>query len=186
MQDQRSSSLPDYDSASQSLSGHDGLFGIADGHGLLCGLLCANPGLTAEEWLQLVFNGPAPSIDTDVLIQLYDRTAARLQGDRLDFTPLLPDDDEPLEKRVVELGRWCQGYLTGLGLGGIDSTQLTPESEEFLHDIAQIAHATLSSDEGEAGERDFAELVEYLRVGVILVRDTVDTDQKSPSARSST
>ena len=173
MQDRRSTTPPDYDTAAETLSGQRGLFGIADGHGLLCGMLSGKPDLTVDEWLKLVFNGPTPNVDTDVLRRLYLTTAEGLQEDRFDFAPLLPDDDESLGERVVALGRWCQGYLTGLGLAGIDTRELSGDAEEFLRDVAQIAHATLSSDEGEAGERDFAEVVEYLRVGVMLVRDTV-------------
>ena len=34
--------------------------------------------------------------------------------------PLLPCDDTPLSQRVQALGGWCEGFLFGAGLTGID------------------------------------------------------------------
>jgi hypothetical protein len=165
--------MPDFTATERLLSKQAGLFGIADGHGLLCGLLCNRPQIQARDWLQLLFNGPPPEIDTTLLEALFETTRQRLDTRRFDFNPFLPADDEALELRVLALGRWCQGFLTGLGLAETSGARLAGDVDEFLRDVAQIAHATLSTDEGEAGERDYAEVVEYLRVGVMLVRDSL-------------
>ena len=85
--------------------------------------------------------------------------------------PLLPDDDAPLRQRADALGAWCQGLLYGLGLGQADRRgQLSVESREFLRDATEIAQVGFETDEAsEADETAYAEVVEYLRVGLLMV-----------------
>jgi uncharacterized protein YgfB (UPF0149 family) len=73
---------------------------------------------------------------------------------------------------VNALGGWCQGLLYGLGLGESGwSDRLGEESQEFLQDVADIAQIGFDIDEaGEADENAYAEVVEYLRVGLMLIQ----------------
>jgi uncharacterized protein YgfB (UPF0149 family) len=147
--------------------------GAADAHGVLCALLLADPDLDARAWLEALRDMPGPEPD-DELWALHAAARAQFDDDAFDFTPLLPDDDASLAERVLALGKWCQGFLGGLGLGGIDPARLGGDAEEFLSDLAGIAQVVLGSEGGaEEAEQDYAELVEYLRVGVLLVRDAL-------------
>ncbi len=174
--------LPAYHSLSGSLSHHD----PAELHGLLCGLLCADPGLTVDGWLRAIHPETAnPESSADLLRRIYQATRSQLDSELFDFQLLLPTDEQSLNERSLALGDWCQGFLSGLGLGGLNTTtDLTGEIEEFIQDVSQIAQLgfdALESDDSD--ETAYTEIVEYLRVGVLLVRQALDPTPAIPRQR---
>ncbi len=88
---------------------------------------------------------------------------------------MLPDDDEHLGERTAALAHWCSGFLYGLGVSGVtESTQLPGEAAEVLGDLAKIASVDYELDEpGEAEEQAYEEVVEYVRVGALLVFESL-------------
>jgi uncharacterized protein YgfB (UPF0149 family) len=149
----------------------------AEGHGCLCGALCTTPDYTLERWLdELVTTDPddPAEMPSDAPLRLlFADTQRALRGNEMEFQPLLPDDDEPLEQRATALAQWCQGFLYGFGTGKpVKPENLKGQVDEILRDLSHIARATV--DVGGAGEEEeasYAELVEYLRVGVQLIHD---------------
>jgi uncharacterized protein len=151
----------------------------AEGHGCLCGALCTSPDYTLERWLdELVAiddedDGKQELAPDDALRLLFLDTHRALRGDEMEFEPLLPDDDEPLERRATALAQWCQGFLYGFGTGKpMRDEDLRGQVNEILRDLSHIAAAAV--DVGAAGEEEeeaYAEVVEYLRVGVQLIHD---------------
>jgi len=157
----------------------------AECHGSLCGLLCATEMVQGAAWVNQVLNGqwglseaevdPAQqAVDAetrDLLLSLYEETAAQLDDPEYGFSPLLPDDDVPMAQRVAALSRWCQGFLLGLGLGGVqEQSGLSEESREVLQDFVEISR--LGSGEGGEGDEDetaYAEIVEYVRMAALLI-----------------
>ncbi|RLA38339.1 MAG: hypothetical protein DRR03_00480 [Gammaproteobacteria bacterium] len=155
----------------QALSACGAPQGLADAHGMLCAMLCIDPELPVSAWLDSL---GCETVDEapDPIQLLFMTTHAQLGEMRFDLQLRLPDDDTPLPERVQALGQWCQGFLGGLGLGGIDPARLGDEAGDFLNDltaIAQVAH----DDDSEAAESDLAEITEYLRLGTYLVRDAL-------------
>jgi uncharacterized protein YgfB (UPF0149 family) len=152
----------------------------AELHGLLCGLLCADPTIDRERWLALAREELAEGVELaepvcDLLSKLLEFGAAQLNAADGSVTPLLPDDDAPLRQRTAALGAWCQGLLYGLGLGQVERRGLlSEESQEFLRDATQIAQVGFEIDEAsEADEIAYAEVVEYLRVGLLMILEDV-------------
>jgi uncharacterized protein len=157
----------------------------AEGHGCLCGALCTSADYTLERWLdELVAldddgeeKAPADVTPDTALRLLFTDTQAALRGDEMAFEPLLPDDDEPLEQRAIALSQWCQGFLYGFGTGKPTRDEdLNAQVTEILRDLSHIAAGSV--DVGAAGEDEeeaYAEVVEYLRVGVQLVHDELAT-----------
>ncbi len=148
----------------------------AELHGLLCGLLCANPILDRDRWLVLARGELAEGVELtepvcDLLVKLLEFGAAQLNADDGSVTPLLPSDDAPLRWRTEALGAWCQGLLYGLGLGQVEQHgELSEESREFLRDATEIAQVGFETEEAsEADEAAYAEVVEYLRVGLLMI-----------------
>ncbi|MCB1811141.1 MAG: UPF0149 family protein, partial [Candidatus Competibacteraceae bacterium] len=94
-----------------------------------------------------------------------------LQHDDFIFQLLLPDDEIELPLRVESLGNWCQGFLAGLGLGGMQNTDnLTSEVKDFLQDVSHIARLGLAAEDGDEGDEiAYVEIIEYMRAGVLLV-----------------
>ena len=94
-----------------------------------------------------------------------------LVGSDADFEPLLPDDDAPLAERADALSQWCQGFLYGLGSGTTsDPANVSTEAGEIIRDLTEITHVGVDADEQkEENEVAFAEVVEFVRVGVQLL-----------------
>lgn len=148
----------------------------AELHGLLCGLLCSDADLQGDQWLHLARDVLADGAELsksacDVLIKLLEYETMQLSDPDGPIALLLPNDDAPLNRRTDALGAWCQGLLYGLGLGQVERQgALSKESREFLRDAADIAQVGFENDESsEADEAAYAEVVEYLRAGLLLI-----------------
>ena len=144
----------------------------SEAHGCLCGALCAQQGFPAIEWAAEVLPDDAEEAAAapllEVLSELRELTLAALTGDDLDFQPLLPADTDPLDERVRALASWCGGFLYGLGRSGTPG-ELPGDLGEIVNDFSEISRATLAAGEdGEEAERDYAELVEFVRASVQL------------------
>ena len=100
---------------------------------------------------------------------VYQETRKQLNNPEMNFTLLLPADEVSLEKRVGAVADWCDGFLYGLALVGINvETNLPRTSAEFIIDITEITKAWIGKDYDEQDEVAYAEIVEYLRMGVLL------------------
>lgn len=147
----------------------------AESHGCLCGALCTSPQYSLERWLDELV--PEPDADPDdnrgPLRLLFADTVRSLRSDEMEFQLLLPDDEDALEQRAIALSQWCQGFLYGFGTGyPVPAAQLPSEVDEVLRDLTQIGQATVETGEdGEEEEQAYAEIVEYVRVGVQLIHD---------------
>jgi len=171
--------LPDYLTLDSALHKLDTEITPAEVHGTLCGLLCANSNAGVDVWQQALWpNQPGSDFFAaeveKMFRQTHEITRQQLNDPTCKFQMLLPGDDDSLDARVHALGDWCQGYLIGLSLGGItDFAPLPEDAREITKDLLEIARASTSYklEGGEEDENAYAELVEYLRVGVLLVNE---------------
>ncbi|MDX9739623.1 MAG: UPF0149 family protein [Gammaproteobacteria bacterium] len=169
-----------------------------ENHGILCGLLCARGGVAHSEWLTIAAAAAQSDAEGDAaamegsgaqalsaaeaaaLKALYDDTVARLRSGEGLFSPLLPDDDQPLMARSVAMADWCGGFLYGLAAGGIDDLSALPaDVQEIADDLTEISHAGIDDEGSEEDEVAYAELVEYLRAGVTLVYEILEAERGS-------
>lgn len=153
--------------------------GVAEMHGQLVGQVCSQTNLTAEEWMSTampelidaISSGDALAKESaKVLTDLFQGTAASLEDRQLGFQLLLPDDENALEQRIIELGEWCQGFLLGLAVGGIKDFQNLPgELPDLMNDIVEISRAESYELENEnEDEAAYMDLNEYVRLGVMM------------------
>ena len=149
----------------------------AELHGMLCGLVCGGEPRAESVWLdEILADGADPQ---DLLVQecrqslrtLFRDTRALLDGEGLGFSLLLPDDERPARERAASVSRWCQGFLYGIGVAGGPARRALPEEAgEALKDIAEISKMDVAGvADGEAEEEALAEIVEFLRVAVMLL-----------------
>lgn len=171
-------SPPDFDELHACLRAASSGVGAADLHGSLCGFLVAGGGgfgafLDSLGLAELL----AAAQSRDLLSRLYAHTDAELDSDDFVFAPLLPDDDRPLAERTAALLHWCQGFIGGLGLGGLrEERTLSADGREVLHDLAEIARSRVSHDaDSEVDETALAELTEFARMGTLLLRSELRT-----------
>jgi uncharacterized protein YgfB (UPF0149 family) len=146
----------------------------AEAHGTLAGALCSSRDYGLIEWLREILPDDSPeeqALQSSVLQNVYSSMVGTLAGNDADFEPLLPDDESPLAQRADALSQWCQGFLYGLGSGNTsDPGQVSVEAAEIIRDFTEITHVGVDSDEeNEENEVAYAEVVEFVRVGVQLL-----------------
>jgi yecA family protein len=177
----------DYYEVGDALARAQSAVDAAECQGLLAGLICAAGFADPRLWMAQLFDDYDPKnglqVEAGKQVQaLYADTLVRLNSPDLDFELLLPDDDDALRQRAASLGSWCDGFLSGLGLGGSpEPSQLSEEVGELLDDLAQIARVDFEVDEPDEEEQTaFAEVVEYVRVGVLFINEELQPSKAPP------
>lgn len=161
--------------------------GLAEAHGLACGLLCSRPaGVAKSRWFSELLDAAALSpeavaaraSDLHALDAWFGTTLGALNDAELDFALALPDDEEPIDRRTRALGEFCAGFVYGIGIGvaAQGNPPLPADTRELLEDFMAIdgADAPAPDDEESNAMQDeeaFVELAEYVRVGVLLVNE---------------
>ena len=153
----------------------------SDLHGSLTGYLCASHATATQDWLAALELETDPGADHSdaTLQQLRAQCTAWLDDPQLRFEPLLPVGDTPLAVRAEALVEWCRGFLGGLGLTGVlPRDELSDDAKEILKDFASIAGSRLEYAESEEDENALAEVIEFIRVGVMLLHTELSSMDK--------
>ncbi len=162
-----------------------GLTDAAEAHGTLAGALCAARAYRLDDWLgEILPDGRADPMTRESCRAYFDATAQALGGVDMSFEVLLPGDEQPIAARATALGQWCQGFLYGLGTSAIDDvTRLPGEVGEIVRDLSEITRIGVDGSESlESNEDAYAELVEFVRVGVQLLFEELAPYRVSPPA----
>jgi uncharacterized protein YgfB (UPF0149 family) len=146
---------------------------VAEFHGTLCAFLCTRPRPRVEAWVAEIVTSEHPpqgSAWARALCEAGERTRAALAEGAFSLELLLPDDDEPLSERGAALADWCTGFLYGLGLAGDGvGESLSAEAREVIADLAEFTRIDSDEESSSDAESALAEIVEYVRVGVLLI-----------------
>jgi yecA family protein len=168
-----------YDDVELALRRADSHMGAAEAHGCLCGMLCAPRAATLVGWLTVVCEDsdadPARAgRDHPVLREVYDQAVDDLSDPQVFLAPLIPSEREPLGDRLIAVSEWCEGYLYGLALAGVQGdSPLSGSAAEVLQDLAEIARSEFEFEDDETHEAALFEVIEYLRVGIQLVKEAL-------------
>ena len=155
----------------------------AEAHGSLCGALCSMAPYKVQDWInEILPDGTSLSDESAAMIErVFTATSTSFGEQGMEFEPLLPDDEQPLNGRANALALWCTGFLYGLGTGQISDLEgLNGEVGEIVRDFTEISRATGDdagkvaaksddADADEANEQAYAELVEFIRVAAQVV-----------------
>jgi uncharacterized protein YgfB (UPF0149 family) len=175
-------SKPSYQSIGHVLVNNDAAISAAEAHGILVGILCVNADSDTEMWLDEVFADAEEALsegELAAMVELADDTRELLHAVDFSFALFLPDDDAPLAERALALSDWCQGFLYGVGYAGPDR-QWSGDCAELLRDLADISQLDANAS-GESDEAAYAEISEFVRVGVQLVRGDSQSAAPMPS-----
>jgi uncharacterized protein YgfB (UPF0149 family) len=145
----------------------------AEFHGTVCAMLCCGREGDIDDWLDdIVVTEVGLGAHGTVLVQAGERSRRALLGDDLDLQLLLPDDDTPITERGEALAGWCTGFLFGMGLAGKRTHErLSADAQEVMSDIMTFSRLDSAIDDDDESEAAFAELVEYVRIGVQLIHE---------------
>lgn len=134
-------------------------------HGLLTGIVCVTEAPTREQWSQILTTLNVPELSEDALVLLTDEAedvVHAISDDELDYLPMLPDDEHPLQERVQALSDWCAGVVLGFGLA---SGHIRDDERELIENLQDIAAVEFEdSDNDEEGESSYEELYEFVRL----------------------
>lgn len=176
---------PQYVAVRRALHREAAPLDAAECHGVLCGMLCARGSMTLQDWMNEFLEDPvtpdAPqNASLSTLHELFEATLQELYSEDLEFQPYLPDADAPLHERTQALASWCQGYLYGLGASGIGGRSALPDNtRELISDFSALAQAETGSGSADELEDVYVELVEFIRVGVLLMYEELQPLQSS-------
>lgn len=169
--------LPDFDEAQHRIGGELHPDEMAECHGILCGLLSCDINLGVGDSVEILkslklIQSSAPELSA-LVTELHGITIAQLDAADMSLQLWLPDDDTALEARAQALSMWCNGLLTGLGCQqGELVNRLSEEGTEALEDLQEIARVSVNHEgDNEAEEEAFTEIVEYVRVATLTIRE---------------
>lgn len=163
--------------------------GVSESHGLITGLIAGQPDLDVDHlWLHWV--GLNLDVEHDIddpadpqashrehLEAALEDTQKHLQSAEMTFEALVPAMDQTLAQRTEGLAHWCGGFLAGFGASG--AVVKDKQATEVLGLLSEIARASSEADESndsstddlEAEEEAFVELVEFVKVAVLLLHE---------------
>ncbi len=147
---------------------------VAECHGFICGYFCASNALDMELLQEQLIGVPEDAGAIDISRRVLDSIAsdvtADLLSDEISFNLLLPADSRPMHERTTALSEWCSAFISGLGIGRCgDHATDSEHCEEFIKDVAAISRLETTLDDDDETESALIELVEYIRVGVIML-----------------
>ena len=169
--------LPDFEHTLAIAQGNLEASELAECHGVACGLLCRDTQATLDAFMGLLdmlelVKTPGSGFKLS-LEELLNSTRSQLADEDMGLSLWLPNDEETLEDRTMALAQWCSGFLAGLGGGGDGPLRaLSEEANEAMKDLQQISSADVTdTDESEEDEKAYTEIVEYIRVVVLMIRE---------------
>lgn len=140
----------------------------AELHGVVCGVLAAHgEGFALDTLLALV--GEETLSDQRAVLRFVEAAAPDLFAPDMRFQPLLPGDDESLHARAAGLAEWCGSFASGYGAAAGEVPDTGDEVGEILRDFVAISRLEEQPPEDDSGERDLVELIEFARVGALLL-----------------
>lgn len=145
-------------------------------HGIIVGELAGNLKRQGDSWLEITLDHMGvdelnlerqPNLEKE-LVAFYEKVLEGIDADSSSFNMLLPDDSYALPERIDALAVWVSGFLEGLAmaqsnaLGSVDD-----ELREILQDLVEISQLDSRVEVSETGEKEFFEVCEYVRIGVL-------------------
>jgi uncharacterized protein YgfB (UPF0149 family) len=121
----------------------------------------------------------------EALTALAHWTEAAIHPPSVSFDLLLPPEDRPLFERAAAVHDWIRGALFGLALGGVERDGLDAEAGEAFDDLVELTRMDLASIEGgEEDEQALMEVVEFLRVALMSIRESNRSAQSASESWS--
>jgi len=158
----------------------------SEAQGLIAGLLCGDQREADGNWTQFIIGEKNPEKIPEILQELYALSQKQLAEFLFEFELVLPLDSQSLADRAEALTLWCQGFLTGLKIAHVNIAEQKGEMTEALNDIVEIAKMNYENViDNEEDETAYIELVEYVRMAIILVYQELHEKKQTTRADQS-
>ena len=178
----------DYDEVNAELMAVRAGVRASECHGFLCGYFCASNSIAADSWQDNLLAGIDDAADLEdcfnILSRLANQVSEQIPAEEIAFNIFLPDDETAISERSSALAEWCAGFISGVGIGGLsERSQLPEECNEFIKDVVSLSRMETVLEDSENAENDLFEIIEYLRVGVIMLHQechSANSDYEKP------
>jgi len=178
--------LPDYATVAAALARCGLPQGPAEVQGFALGLLIGSVPEPLKVWQQELYSefDPADVLAGEcrvILDRVFASVFAAQHDAPLQLTLLLPQDILVDAARLAAVRDWCQGFLFGFGLGGAAlAGRLSQSARDLLRDITEFTRLDTENVENtEENQAALIEIEEYLREGVMLIRDELGNERAS-------
>ena len=160
--------------------------------GMLIGLICGDNDIEESVWIKkLIEESQIKKVKESFLIVLHDlfqETNKGLNGSGFELVLCLPEEEDDVIARAAMLGHLCEGVLYGLGLVGRlqDAEEaISKDVRELVNDFGDIAQIDIEAlaqakELGDAEEADLMQLVEFVRIGVMMINEELNPTQAAP------
>jgi len=81
-----------------------------------------------------------------------------------------------LREQSNTLVDWCQGFLVGLGLSSVQTSD--EQVLEMIKDISEISQLEVDLLDNDENAQDFYEIVEFVRMGVLFIQETLQPSKQ--------
>ncbi|WP_131776936.1 UPF0149 family protein [Legionella impletisoli] len=168
-----SSHLPKYQTFIDSISSLDLPISGSELHGMMCGYLSAGATHKGEEYFRALMLNKDDSSRAAILalFDVYAVSQQQISNLDFEFQLMLPEEDESLSTRAQAFSEWCDGFIQGLVMAGVDVEQIEEEEvQDAIQHIAEFAkldYDSLNIDEED--ERALMEVSEYARMAVLRI-----------------
>ncbi|HLF67253.1 MAG TPA: UPF0149 family protein [Gammaproteobacteria bacterium] len=170
--------LPTFATINQALTDSHIMINPSLLHGIWCGLIVGGQYCDPQDWLEIAVDESHTwkALDTQVqilLLQLAEQSVFMMAQSDFGFNLLLPADEEPLAERAYALSEWCIGFVEGIQNQQDQQTLLTGDGAQALADLTKISEMDFDPEESEDEETSYMELVEFIRVAVMLIHQNL-------------
>ncbi|MCP5209438.1 MAG: UPF0149 family protein [Hahellaceae bacterium] len=163
----------DFDELADLYQAHGAINPPSELHGLWCGKISGCARLTDAQVISIALEHMGVDFLQDkesesLLLEIFQRLEKKLVATDMSFKPLLPDDEFALSERVEALSQWVRGFLEGIALQvGSQLMELGDEVREILQDLVEVSQLDAEVDDDDAGESEFIEVLEHVRMSVL-------------------
>ena len=180
-----------FDELKESVSNYPELQSPSFLQGMLIGLLCVDNDIQLANWVKkLMQEADAKSIKESFLKglqNLYLETNKGLNGSGFELKLCLPDDSAPVNYRLQMVADLCEGAMYGIGLaGGLNEMEheLSEDVRDVINSLSEIARVDVSMDlskeDEESVENDLEEIIEFIKVSVLLLNEELNPSKAAP------
>ncbi|MEA3406217.1 MAG: YecA family protein [Pseudomonadota bacterium] len=160
--------------------------------GMLIGLICGDNDIEEAVWIKkLIEEAQIKKVKESFLVALhgmFQDTNNGLNGSGFELNLCIPEDETDIIARAAMLGHLCEGVLYGLGLVGRlqDAEEsVSKDVSEIVNDFGDIARIDIEAlaqakELGDAEESDLMQLVEFVRIGVMMINEELNPTQAAP------
>lgn len=164
----------DYERAEEILAEAECETSAAELQAIICGMVSAGLKANSAAWrvtmAELADQGNPWSLDGEwLLAELFSWTQQQMSQQDALAPMLLPDETYPVFDKMEAIADWADGFLLGFGVQAGNITIESPEVNEALSDLSEIAQLALQAEDNEETQSALFTIIEHIKVVVQVI-----------------